>query len=431
MFLLITESLFTLSSIQLFAFGINHHTAPLDVRERVTFPENTMERALHELVGHHPIKEAAIVSTCNRTEVYCSTDQPDVAMQWLADFHQLSTQELDPYLYKLSRDQAVKHAFRVASGLDSMVLGEPQILGQLKSAVKSAEHAGTLGLLLHKLFQRTFFVAKEVRTTTEIGANSVSMAAAAARLAERIFGDIAEQRVLFVGAGEMIELCASHFAARHPQQITVANRTKERAEILAGRFNAQAITLSDLPEQLALHDIVVTCTASPLPILGKGMVERAIKVRKHRPIFIVDLAVPRDVELEVAELDDVFLYYVDDLSEIVKEGLDSRQSSVEQAEIIIDENVGDFMRWMGSRELVPTIRALRDQGERYRRHELTRANKLLVKGEDPQKVLEVLSKGLTNKFLHIPSSSLNQASADERDDLVELINRLYQLNRSQ
>ena len=388
-----------------------------------------MEQALHELVGHHPIKEAAIVSTCNRTEVYCSTDEPDVAMQWLADFHQLSAQDLEPYLYKLSRDQAVKHAFRVASGLDSMVLGEPQILGQLKTAVKSAEHAGTLGLLLHKLFQRTFFVAKEVRTSTEIGANSVSMAAAAARLAERIFGDIAEQRVLFIGAGEMIELCASHFAARHPKHITVANRTAERAEKLAKRFNAQIITLSDLPEQLALHDIVITCTASPLPILGKGMVERAIKARKHRPIFMVDLAVPRDVESEVAELDDVFLYYVDDLSEIVKEGLDSRQSAVEQAEIIIDTNVDDFMRWMASRELVPTIRALRDQGERYRRQELTKANKLLANGEDPQKVIKALSKGLTNKFLHIPSSSLNQVPADKRDELVELINQLYQLHR--
>ena len=211
---MISEQLLTLSSMQLFAFGVNHHTAPLDMREQLTFPENVMEHALHDLVGHNPVKEAAIVSTCNRTEVYCSTEKPDVAMRWLADFHRLQARELDPYLYKLPREQAVKHAFRVASGLDSMVLGEPQILGQLKNAVKSAEHAGTLGMLLHKLFQRTFFVAKEVRTSTEIGANSVSMAAAAARLAERIFGDIGEQRVLFIGAGEMIELCASHFAAR-------------------------------------------------------------------------------------------------------------------------------------------------------------------------------------------------------------------------
>ncbi len=417
--------------MQLFAFGINHNTAPLDVREQVTFPENTMEHALHDLVGRDPIREAAIVSTCNRTEVYCCTDKPEDAMSWLADFHRLPTRELDPYLYKLPREKAVKHAFRVASGLDSMVLGEPQILGQFKNAVKSAEHAGTLGLMLHKLFQRTFYVAKEVRTSTEIGTNSVSMAAAAARLAERIFGDISEQRVLFIGAGEMIELCSNHFAARNPKKITVANRTTERAEALARRFNAQTITLSDLPDQLALHDIVVTCTASPLPILGKGMVERAIKIRKHRPLFIVDLAVPRDVESEVAELDDVFLYYVDDLSEIVKEGLDSRQSAVAQAETIIDTNVIDFMRWVATREMVPTIRALRDQGERYRRHELERAHKLLEKGEDPRKVIELLSNSLTNKFLHVPSSALNHAAVEEREELADLINRLYQLHRPQ
>ena len=417
--------------MQLFAFGINHNTAPLDVREQIAFPENTMEHALHDLVGRGRIKEAAIVSTCNRTEIYCSTDKPEEAMHWLADFHQLPARELEPYLYKLMREHAVKHAFRVASGLDSMVLGEPQILGQLKDAVKSAENAGTLGLLLHKLFQRTFFVAKEVRTSTEIGTNSVSMAAAAARLAERIFGEISEQRVLFIGAGEMIDLCASHFASRNPKHITVANRTIERAQALSKRFNAKAITLADLPEQLALNDIVVTCTASPLPILGKGMVERAIKTRKHRPIFIVDLAVPRDVEAEVSELDDVFLYYVDDLSEIVKEGMDARQSAVSQAESIIDNNVIDFMRWMATRELVPTIRALRDQGDRYRRHELERASKLLAKGEDPQKVMESLSNGLMNKFLHIPSSALNHASAEEREELVELVNRLYQLHRPQ
>lgn len=229
----------------------------------------------------------------------------------------------------------------------------------------------------------------------------------------------------------MIELCSNHFAARNPKKITVANRTTERAEALARRFNAQTITLSDLPDQLALHDIVVTCTASPLPILGKGMVERAIKIRKHRPLFIVDLAVPRDVESEVAELDDVFLYYVDDLSEIVKEGLDSRQSAVAQAETIIDTNVIDFMRWVATREMVPTIRALRDQGERYRRHEMERAHKLLEKGEDPRKVIELLSNSLTNKFLHVPSSALNHAAVEEREELADLINRLYQLHRPQ
>ncbi len=417
--------------MQLFAFGINHHTAPLDIREHVAFTEELMQPALHDLVGHQLVKEAAIVSTCNRTEVYCNTDTPDEAVRWLANFHRIHSGDLEPYLYKLSREQVVKHAFRVASGLDSMVLGEPQILGQMKNAVKSAEQAGTLGLLLHKMFQRTFFVAKEVRTSTEIGASSVSMAAAAARLAERIFGSISEQKVLFIGAGEMIELCAAHFIARQPVHVTVANRTVERAEVLSRRIGAHPISLGELPEQLALHDIVITCTASPLPILGKGMLERAIKLRKHRPIFIVDLAVPRDVEQEVAELDDVFLYYVDDLADIVKEGLDNRQSAVTQAETIIESNVVDFMHWVAARQMVPTIRAMRDQAERFRRLELTRARKLLAKGEDPDKVLESLSRGLANKFLHLPSTVLNHTTDDEREQLIELVNRLYQLHHSQ
>src|SRR5512146_3240255 len=343
--------------MQLFAFGVNHQTAPLSVREHMVFHAENLVQALRDLVDRRPVKEAAIVSTCNRTEIYCNTEVPRQVIDWLAGYHHVRAQQIEPYLYQLPQERAVKHAFRVASGLDSMVLGAPQILGQVKTAVKSAEHAGTLGMLLHKLFQRTFFVAKEVRSSTEIGTNSVSMAAAATRLAERIFGDISEQRILFIGAGEMIELCASHFAARHPKRITVANRTSERAQVLAHRFNAQAISLNELPEQLALNDIVVTCTASTLPILGKGMVERAIKTRKHRPIFMVDLAVPRDVEAEVAELDDVFLYSVDDLAEIVREGLDSRQGAVAQAEAIIDSNVVNFMHWLESRQVVPAIRA--------------------------------------------------------------------------
>ncbi len=417
--------------MELFAFGINYRTAPINLREQVVFSEDVMEHALHDLVAHYPVKEAAIVSTCNRTEVYCSTEKPEEVTNWLANFHHLQIKELEPYLYRLPREQAVKHAFRLASGLDSMVLGEPQILGQIKDAVKSAEQAGTLGTLLHKLFQRTFFVAKEVRTSTEIGVNSVSIAAATARLAERIFGNISEQSILFVGAGEMIELCANHFFSRHPKHATIINRTIERAQSLAFRFSANAVALNELPEQLALHDIVITCTASSLPIIGKGMVERAIKTRKHRPILMVDLAVPRDIEPEVAKLDDVFLYSVDDLAGIVQEGLDLRQSSVIQAEAIIDSNVIDFMRWLESRELVPTIRALRNQVEQYRQHELQRAIKLLKNGNDPQKVMESLSSGLANKFLHMPSSALNQATAGEREDLVELINRLYQLDHSE
>ena len=414
--------------MQLFAFGINHQTAPLAVRERVAFSTEGTEGALRDLIGHGAAKEAAILSTCNRTELYCNASQPEQAIDWLAQYHRLPRKDIDPYLYTLPREQAVKHSFRVASGLDSMVLGEPQILGQMKQAVRQAEEAGTLGFLLHKLFQRTFSVAKDVRTQTEIGANLVSMAAAAVRLSERIFPSIAEQRVLFIGAGEMIELNAVHFAARSPKGITVANRTLDRAHGLARRINGHAITLNELPEQLALHDIIITSTASPLPILGKGMVERALKQRKHRPLFIVDLAVPRDVEAEVAELDDVFLYTVDDIAEVVKDGLDARQGAVKEAEVIIDSNVADFMHWMESREVVPTIRALRDHAERNRRHEMDKALRLLARGDDPEKVLDALSSGLTNKFLHAPTHALNHVHGDDREAFLDLIHRLYHLH---
>jgi len=414
--------------MQLFTFGINHQTAPLSIREQVAFHAERMEEALRDLTTHTPVKEAAILSTCNRTEVYCNTNQGEVALDWLARYHQLKRSVIQPYLYALPQAEAARHAFRVASGLDSMVLGETQILGQMRQAVKTAEHAGTLGMLLHKLFQRTFAVAKEVRTTTEIGASSVSMAAAAVRLAERIFPSIAEQNVLFIGAGEMIDLCATHFAARHPKHILVANRTEERAHQLADRYNGSAIALTDLPEHLANYDIVVTCTASPLPILGKGMVERALKTRRHRPIFMVDLAVPRDIETEVAELADVFLYTVDDLGEVVKQGMKNRQAHVTQDEAIIKTRVETFVHWMETREMVPTIRGLRDQAERYRRHELERAQKMLARGDDPREVIDVLSRALTNKFLHLPTHALSHAGDSERQELAALLARLYSLH---
>jgi glutamyl-tRNA reductase len=414
--------------MQLFSFGINHQTAPLAVREQIAFSPETMDVALRDLVGNGAAKEATILSTCNRTEIYCSTNAPAQAVGWLSAYHHLPANDIEPYIYRLPQEQAVKHAFRVASGLDSMVLGEPQILGQMKQAVRQAEQAGTLGFLLHKLFQRTFSVAKDVRTQTEIGANLVSMAAAAVKLAERIYPSIAEQRILFIGAGEMIELNAVHFAARKPLHITVANRTLERAQTLARRIDGHAITLNELPEQLAQHDIIVTCTASSLPILGKGMVERALKQRKHRPLFIVDLAVPRDVEAEVAELDDVFLYTVDDLSEVVRDGLDARQGAVKEAEVIIDSGVNEFVHWMQSRGVVPTIRALRDHAERQRRGEMEKALRALAKGDNPEKVLESLSSALTNKFLHAPTQALNQATSNEREAMLDTVHRIYHLH---
>ena len=415
--------------MQLFAFGINHQTAPLAVREQVVFHAEGLIGALRDLVDRRPVQEAAIISTCNRTEVYCKTEDPPAAVDWMAGYHRLKTQQIEPYLYRLPQEHAVKHAFRVASGLDSMVLGEPQILGQFKQAVRTAQAAGTLGLYLNKLFQRTFAVAKTVRSETEIGAATVSMASAAVGLAQRIYPSIVEQSVLFIGAGEMVELCATHFAAHHPRRMTFANRTLERAQPLADRFLGRAITLNELPRQLAQHDIVVSCTASTLPIIGKGLVESALRARKHRPMLMFDLAVPRDVEGEVDELDDVFLYSVDDLGNLAREGMAVRGNAVAQAEVIIENQVTDFMHWLGNRELVPTIRALRDSAERARRHEMERALRRLAKGEDPQVVLESLSHALTAKLMHAPTHALSHARDDDREVLAQLLTRLYHIPR--
>ena len=413
--------------MQLFALGLNHTTAPLAVREKVVFAAENLHPALSELVRGGPVSEAAILSTCNRTELYCVSGEPLQALDWLAGYHGMPAQELKPYVYSLPERDAVRHAFRVASGLDSMVVGEPQILGQMKDAVQTAAQAGTLGTLLHRLFQRSFAVAKEVRTNTGIGANVVSMAAAAVKLAGRIFPSVAEQKVLFIGAGEMIELCATHFAAQTPRAITVANRTLDRAQQLAHRFNGQAILLRDLPEHLPEYDIVVSCTASSLPILGKGLMERVIKARRYRPVFMVDLAVPRDIEPEVADLDDVFLYTVDDLAAIVRDGIDARSSAVAQAEAIIESQVGSFLHWMDARESVPVIRALREKGEGARRQELDRAFRALGRGEDPRTILESLSQGLTNKLLHGPTQALHDAGGGDRSQLQQFIAKIFQI----
>src|SRR5688572_30174837 len=413
--------------MSLFALGLNHHTAPLAVRERVVFHVERLREALAE-IRRGLATEAAILSTCNRTELYLAAQRPpEEVAAWLARYHRLERDELQRYLYTLPREQAVRHAFRVASGLDSMVVGEPQILGQMKDAARAAASAGTLGTLLHRLFQRSFAVAKEVRSTTHIGAASVSMAAAAVKLAARIFPSLKDQSVLLIGAGEMIELVATHFAAQAPARMAVANRTLERGQRLAHRVNAQAIELRALAEQLHEYDIVVSSTASSLPILGKGLVERALRARRRRPMFMVDLAVPRDIEPEVAELDDVFLYTVDDLAQIVSENRGARRAAVDQAEVIIDTQVGQFMRWMHARENVPLIRALRDQAEQARRQELERALRCLQRGDDPAGVLDALSQGLTNKLLHGQTQALNDAAGEDARALVDTVSRLYRL----
>ncbi|OPZ01863.1 MAG: Glutamyl-tRNA reductase [Alphaproteobacteria bacterium ADurb.BinA305] len=415
--------------MQLFALGLNHHTAPVAIREQVAFRPELLTEALADLVRAKPVKEAAILSTCNRTELYFATEHPQHAADWFAEYHRVALQDLSPYLYTFPQRDAIRHVFRVASGLDSMVIGEPQILGQVKDAVRHAEQAGTLGSTLHKLFQRSFSVAKEVRSTTAIGANIVSMAAAAVHLSERIFESVRDQRVLFIGAGEMIELCAAHFCGEQPRKVTIANRTAARAEALAARFGADVIRLDQVAEVLAGYDIVVSCTGSPLPIIGLGMVERALKARRHRPMVMVDLAVPRDIEAEVAASGDVFLYTVDDLAKVVDSGLESRQAAVIEAEGIIDERVDGFLHWLDSRGTVPTIRALRQHADALRRAELERASRLLARGEDPHKVLEALSQGLTNKLLHAPTRFLNDAEGELHGDCAELVQRLFNLHR--
>ncbi len=359
-------------AMQLFTLGLNHHTAPLAIRERVAFNAERLRSALSELTAHEPVKEAAILSTCNRTELYCALGEPQAALEWLAGYHRVQPRELKPYLYTLPQAEAVRHAFRVASGLDS------------------------------------------VRSNTGIGANVVSMAAAAVKLAARIFPSLAEQKVLLIGAGEMIELAATHFAAQQPRGIAVASRTLERAESLARRFNAESFELRDLPERLPEYDIIVSCTASSLPIIGKGTMERTVRARRHRPVFMVDLAVPRDIEAEVAGMEDVFLYTIDDLAATVHEGIDARQSAVAQAEAIIESQVGSFLHWMKTREMVPLIRQLRETAEEARLREVERAVRMLARGDDPKTVLEALSHGLTNKLMHAPTEALNQG--DEGDE---------------
>ena len=414
--------------MSVFALGLNHTTAPVDLRGRFAFtPEQLAPtlRGLHERLER--ASEVAIVSTCNRTEVYVGADAGLVtpAVDWLAGVGGVTPHTLRDHAYVLEGGSAARHAFRVASGLDSMVLGEPQILGQLKQAVNEAHNAGTLGTTLHQMFQRSFAVAKEVRSSTEIGAHSISMAAAAVRLASQLFEDIGETKVLFVGAGEMIELVATHFAARKPRSLTVANRTLERGEKLAGRFGAEALRLADLPARLAEFDIVISCTASTLPIIGLGAVERALKARKRRPMFMVDLAVPRDIEPEVARLSDVYLYTVDDLSALVQTAGEKRQAAVAQAEAIIESGVQSFVHWLDQRVSVPLIQALQTQADDWRATEIARARKLLAKGEDVEAVLEALSRGLTQKMLHGTLAELHSADGEQRAHLAQTVSRLF------
>ena len=424
--------------MQLLALGLNHTTAPIAVRERVAFgPEEVGATIAHliERFGAAPqggIREAAVLSTCNRTELYCAVEDAQAArssvLSYIANQKGVPLSELEPHIYTFEQEEAARHTFRVASGLDSMVLGETQIVGQMKKAEKLAREHHGLGVMLNHLFQATFTVAKEVRTATAIGANSVSLAAAAVRLALRLFGTLEGERVLFVGAGEMIELCAAHFATQKPKSITIANRTMERGQTLARTVHADAIRLADLPDTIHEYDVIVSCTASALPIIGLGMIERAVAQRRHRPMFIVDLAVPRDVEPEIDRLDDVYVYTVDDLGKVVSQGLQSRQAAITQAETIIGLRVTDFADWLKQRDAVPTIQSLRDRANYLRDFELARALRHLHHGDDPEEVLEMLAHGLTNKLVHDPTILLRNGeglSLEDRDLMERLLDRFY------
>ena len=415
--------------MQLTAVGLNHQTAPLSIREKLAFSAAVLPEAVRNLARSNAATEAVILSTCNRTELYCVGDSEEI-IRWLADYHSLPIEEISPYLYTLGMQETVRHAFRVACGLDSMVLGEPQILGQIKDAVRVAQEQESMGKKLNALFQKTFSVAKEVRTDTAVGENSVSMAAASVKLAEQIFPDIGDLNVLFIGAGEMIELVATYFAAKNPRLMTVANRTLARAQELCDKLgvNADPCLLSDLPAILHDYDVVVSSTASQLPIVGKGMVERALKQRQSMPLFMLDLAVPRDIEAEVGDLNDAYLYTVDDMVNIVQSGKEARQKAAAAAEALVSEKVVEFVRQQQGRQSVPLIRALRDEGEKARKQVLENAMKQLAKGATAEEVLERLSIQLTNKLLHSPTQTLNKAGEGD-NDLVHAVAQIYHLEK--
>jgi len=414
----------------LLALGINYNTAPVAVRERLAFPADILDNTLKHLRSVGNISEAAILSTCNRTEFYCQADSDDQSplIEWIADTKLIKPSEFTPYLYSYKNDDSIRHMFRVACGLDSMILGEPQILGQMKTAYHAAYQAGTLGRNLSKLFHHTFSAAKKVRTDTAIGSSPVSVAFAAVQLAQQIFDKLSEQTALLIGAGETIELTARHLHQHGIGRIIIANRTFDKAHALATQFDGFAIALSEIPNHLAEADIVVSSTASQLPILGKGRVESAIKRRKHKPMFMVDLAVPRDIEAEVGQLSDVYLYTVDDLQHTVNQNMDSRRRAAEQAEEIIDAQVEYFLAWLRSQGAQETIRDYRQQAELARDEALQKALAQLSNGQPADEVMQRLAHTLTNKLIHTPCAQLREAGANQRHDLIAASREIFKLS---
>ena len=422
------------------AFGINHKTAPVAVREKVSFDPATMPDVLQQVLEKLvPVTEVSILSTCNRTEIYCSyknegedadKEAGQALLSWLSSHHDVDEQILNESSYIHHDTDAVQHMMRVASGLDSLVLGEPQILGQFKSAFAVSQQAGTTGSELGRLFRQTFTVAKDVRTNTAIGQNPVSVAFAAVSMAKHIFSDFKQSTALLIGAGETIDLVARHLKDAGIKQIIVANRTLARAQKLAEQFHAEAVLLEDIAQELPRADIVISSTASPLPILGKGTVERALKKRRHAPIFMVDIAVPRDIEEEVGDLNDVFLYTVDDLKDIIEENVKSRQDAAKQAEQLIVSGVERFMRELRSLDVVSTVTALRGHVEDLRDECLIKAKKQLANGDDPAKVLQQFAHTYTNKILHTPTKQMRQAGAEGQLEVMDWVQELFQLSNS-
>ncbi|HAS4614036.1 TPA: glutamyl-tRNA reductase [Vibrio cholerae] len=398
--------------MSLLAIGINHNTASVELREKVAFGPEKLSLALNQLSTSSHVKGGVILSTCNRTEIYCDvrSASKNKVIEWLSQFHQVSLDELKPSLYVHEEQAAIRHLMRVACGLDSLVLGEPQILGQVKQAYAEARENHAVNPATEKLFQKAFSVAKRVRTETEIGGSAVSVAYAACTLAKHIFELLADATVLLVGAGETIELVAKHLAGHHCKRMIVANRTRERALSLAQQFGADVIALNEIPDYLAQADIVISSTASPLPIIGKGMVESALKARRHQPMLLVDIAVPRDIEPQVGKLNDAYLYSVDDLQSIVDSNIEQRKVEAIQAEAIVSEESATFMSWMRSLQAVDSIRDYRKQANEAREELLNKSLQALAAGGDPEKLLIELSNKLTNKLIHTPTRALQTAA---------------------
>ncbi len=415
------------AATRLVALGLNHQTAPVALRERVAFAPETLPEALRSLRVTPGVEEAALLSTCNRTELYVhvAEDAEDAAVRWLGEHHDLGPERLDAYLYRHRDDDAVRHLFRVATGLDSLVLGEPQILGQVKQAWAAARDAHTLKTPLDRLFQHCFTTAKRVRTDTRIGAFPVSVAFAAVRLAQQVFADLRESTVLLIGAGDTIELAARHLLAVQCRRLLVANRTLEHAQALASRVGGYALPLAELDRHLAEADVVISATASRLPVLDRAAVARALAARRRRPMLLLDLAVPRDIEPTTAELDDVYLYTVDDLDRVIEENRRSRREAADQAEAIIELQVEHYMAWWRASGRHDTLKRLRARGQAAREDVLLHAHEKLAQGQDPQAVLDWVAHRLTSQLLHAPSAALRDAALRGDADLLRAAERLF------